>query len=351
MKILVIALSGIGDALMFTPALKLLRNDFPDAQIDTLVMFGGARDLYERLPYVDNVIHFNFMIEGYLRSLKFVLSLRGKYDASINVYPSNRKEYNIISSLIGAHKRLGVRYLRADLINMGFLNNLTITENDDLHNVEENIKLIELLSDKKHNNKESLDFPVCDEDVVFSEEFFNSLSVGSNELLIGFHAGCSVLKNHINRRWAPQKFAELAKLLIDDYNARIFIFGGPDEEELKKNIVKQINSDRAIAVQTGNLGQTAAVMKRINIFITNDSSLMHVASALQLKTVVIIGPTNINYIRPWQTEHKISSLSLDCAPCFVYSPKPLTCTRKDKLYKCVKDLNVDRVLDDVKSFL
>ena len=39
MKILILALSGIGDALMFTPALKLLRQSLPSAQIDALVMF------------------------------------------------------------------------------------------------------------------------------------------------------------------------------------------------------------------------------------------------------------------------------------------------------------------------
>jgi len=39
MKILILALSGIGDALMFTPALKLLRQSLPSAQIDALIMF------------------------------------------------------------------------------------------------------------------------------------------------------------------------------------------------------------------------------------------------------------------------------------------------------------------------
>jgi len=49
MKILIIALSGIGDALMFTPALRLLRSQLPDAQIDMLVMIKGAKDIYKNL--------------------------------------------------------------------------------------------------------------------------------------------------------------------------------------------------------------------------------------------------------------------------------------------------------------
>jgi heptosyltransferase II len=99
MKILVIALSGIGDALMFTPALKLLRKNLPNAKIDALVMYRGAQEIYSSNPNLNKVIHFNFMEEGAFKSFKFLFQLRKKYDASINVYPSNRKEYNLINFL------------------------------------------------------------------------------------------------------------------------------------------------------------------------------------------------------------------------------------------------------------
>jgi heptosyltransferase II len=106
MKILIIALSGIGDALMFTPALTLLRRHFPDAQIDALVMYRGAYEIYFFNPNLNKVIHFNFLEEGTFKSLKFLLQIRKKYDASINVYPSNRKEYNLIIFLLGRRKDL-----------------------------------------------------------------------------------------------------------------------------------------------------------------------------------------------------------------------------------------------------
>src|SRR4030065_2294851 len=101
MKILIIALSGIGDALMFTPALKLLRKNLPNAEIDVLAMYRGAQEIYSSNPNLNKVIHFNFLEEGAFKSLTFLFQLRKKYDASINVYPSNRKEYNVISFLIG----------------------------------------------------------------------------------------------------------------------------------------------------------------------------------------------------------------------------------------------------------
>jgi len=85
--------------------------------------------------------------------------------------------------------------------------------------------------------------------------------------------------------------------------------------------------------------------------VSNDSSLLHVASALKLKVVGIIGPTSTNYIHPWSTEYKIASLYLDCSPCFIYSPKPLTCKRDDVQFKCIKELNVDLVFNSVKEFI
>src|SRR5512136_844951 len=112
MKILVIALSGIGDALMFTPALSLLRKNLPEAEIDVLVMSHGSEEIYKANSNLNKLIYFNFLEEGALKSLKFLFQLRKKYDASISVYPSNRKEYNIISFLIGAKKRAGIVYLR-----------------------------------------------------------------------------------------------------------------------------------------------------------------------------------------------------------------------------------------------
>jgi len=112
---------------------------------------------------------------------------------------------------------------------------------------------------------------------------------------------------------------------------------------LKKDIVGQIGSPRAIAVDAPGIPETAALIKRCDLFVTNDSSLMHVASAMKRKIVAVIGPTNINYIHPWHADYEIASLYLDCAPCFIYSPKPLTCSRSDLKYKCIKELTVDMV--------
>ncbi len=335
---------------MFTPALIKLKEDLPDAEIDALVMFKGVKDIYSRLPQIDKVIHHDFMNANPFSSLKLVLGLRGKYDYSINVYPSNRKEYNIINMLEGAKNKVGIHYIREGFKNLSFLNNIIIKENDDLHNVEENIKMIEAITKQKSEAIANLQFPLTDDDKSFAEDYLAKIGITENDLVIGYHPGSNTLKNHINRRWSPDNFAELGKMLVKEYNAKILLFGGPEEDSLKQEIVEKIDHPDGIKVITSNLGQSAAVMKRSNLFVSNDSSLMHVASALQLKTVAIIGPTNTNYIKPWQTEHSIASLNLECAPCFFYSPKPLNCAIEEK-YKCVRALSPEMVFTKCSELL
>ncbi|MBE2279018.1 MAG: glycosyltransferase family 9 protein [Ignavibacteriaceae bacterium] len=350
LKILVFALSGIGDALMFTPALKLIRENFPAAIIDAVVMFKPVENIYQRTGLLNTVTRFDFLAEGGLKSLKFVLSLRGKYTHSINVYPSNRKEYNIVNFLAGAKKRGAIKYNRMDFVEAGFLNNVRIQEDDNLHNVEENILLVEKMFNFSTNFKPQLFFPLNDDDNALAQKFIieNSLE---NRLIIGFHPGCATLKNHKNRRWEPHKFAELANVLIKEFNANVLLFGGPEEKELREEISNLVQNKNLIKVETKSMSESAAIIKKCNLFVTNDSSLMHVASAMGVHVVPVIGPTNLKYIYPWGTEYSEVSLNLECAPCFFYSPKPLNCGRQDIKYKCIKELGVSRVADKIRKLI
>ena len=351
MKILIVALSGIGDALMFTPSLKVLKQDSPETTIDALVMFTGAAEIYKDNPHLNNVYHFDFLKEGAFSSLKYILGLRKRYDATINVYPSNRKEYNIINYLLGAKKRAGVKYLRKDFNNFGFLNNIRITENDSTHNVETNIKLTEALIGKSIEDVPPLEIYLSDADKKTANQYLLDSGIKQDELVVGFHPGCAIFKNHIKRRWEPEKFTELGKKLIRENNAKILIFGGADENELKSEIKNKITSANVFVINAGSILESAAIMKRCNVLVTNDSSQMHIAAALGIKTVAIIGPTNPYYIHPWKTDHKIVSLNLECSPCFFYSPRPLICSRDDVKFKCIKELSVDMVCESVNNFL
>ena len=350
LKILINALSGIGDALMFTPALTILRKELPNAKIDAMVMLKGVKDLYEELDDINDVFYHDMMNDSKLSSIRFIKQLRKKYDITISVYPSNRKEYNIVNYILGAKKRSGVSYKNQNIINLGFLNNVVVDEDNKNHCVETNVKLVEKILNKKITQIPDLVFPLKENDIKYSKNYLTENKINQEDYVVGMHAGCSVLKNHINRRWAPEKFAELAKQLIKNKNAKVLIFGGPDENELKSKIELLVSSERFINVKTNNLRETAAIIKRSDLFITNDSGLMHIAAAMKRKIIPIIGPTNLNYIHPWNSTYKAATINLECAPCFYYSPNPLTCSRKDKQFKCLHDLNVENVYKTIESF-
>lgn len=349
MRVLVIALPGIGDALLFTPAASLIRKNFPDIEMDSLVMFRGAKELYESTGLFNKVIYHDFLHAPITRSLRFVSSLRGKYDASINVYPSNRREYNIIQFLIGAKRRGAVKYLRRDMRDLGFLNNVRLIENDLLHNVQENIHLSEKLLNFSAAEEPDLILPLADEN--HANNYLNKVGLREGDPVAGFHPGSATLKNQSKRRWEPWKFAELARRLTEKENAYVLLFGGPDEESLKSEIKDRSASEKVLTPPAETILQTAALMKRCNVFVTNDSGLMHISAALKRPTVAIIGPTNTNYVHPWHIDYEIASLYLECSPCFVYSPRPLTCFRKDVKFKCIKELTVEMVYKKVVHLL
>lgn len=351
MKILIIALSGIGDALMFSPALKLLREKYKDAQLDLLSMFKGVEDLFIRNPDISNVYYWDFMRENPIKSLFYVLSLRKKkYNVTINVYPSNRWPYNLISFLIGAPIRIGHDYNHTNLRSLNFLNNKRIREDDLKHNVVENISLLSFLDVGVPEKLPPLQVNVNPDDQSSALDWLHKNNIKSSDLIIGFHAGSAVLKNHINRRWAPEKYSQLAKMLVANFSAKILLFGGPEEYKLN-DYIKNLAGDNVYIVKVNSLMTSAAIMKHCKVFVVNDSGLMHIASGLGLPIVTIFAYTNPNYVHPWMTIYTLIRRELSCSPCFYYSPRPARCKLKENKFKCIKEINVDEVYSQVEKMM
>ena len=351
MKILISALSGIGDALMFSPALKLLRQKYPEVQIDLLSMFKGVEQLYAESSDLDNVIHWDFIKANPFSSISFLLKLRRlKYDVTINVYPSNRWPYNLISFLIGAKKRLGHDYNHINLRSLNFLNNHRIHEDDVKHNVEENIRLIELLGVKVTGDLPPLQVQLNIADIQSAEEWLKSNRISQAKLIIGFHGGSATMKNHEKRRWSAEKFAELGQRLIKNYEATILLFGGPDEYDLNDSI-NQMMEGKAFIVKVPRLTTSAALMSKCKVFVVNDSGLMHLAAGLQIPVVTIFAYTNPNYVYPWRTKYIMMRRELECSPCFYYSPRAASCKWKEDKFRCITHISVDEVFSAVTKLL
>ncbi len=344
MKILVIALSGIGDAIMFSPALRLLKEHYPSAEIDLLTMFRGAAEIYERLPDISSVYYWDFLKKGKLESMMFLGQLRRKqYDVSITAFPANRWQYNAITRLIGARRRLGTDYLNLNKQSMPWLLTDRISEQDELHNVEENCKLVALLGIPLPPEIPPLQLVVTAADDASTQSWLQERSIPSAMPIIGIHAGSAVFKNQINKRWAWDKYAELSILLRREYGATTLLFGGPEERELNEMIAAHSDGS-AIVVTTPSIMSSIALMKRCTLFVSNDSGLMHIAAALPLPLVSIFGYTSHIHTRPWTPRYEVVRHELPCSPCFYFSPRPATCqfSGADE-FKCIRRIEVREV--------
>ncbi|MBN1632869.1 MAG: glycosyltransferase family 9 protein [Ignavibacteria bacterium] len=342
MKILINALSGIGDVLMFTPALRLLREKLPDSRIDALVMYKSVYQLFKNNPFIDDVIFIDFFKQSKFKSLKEVHRLRNnKYDFGINTYPSNRFEYNVLNYLLGAKKRLGHSYNHSNFFRFEFLNNITIKEIQDRHNVLQNIDLIKTIV----NIDDITEYP-CMEiyiDKHYDEKTKKWISDINREgrVVIGFHPGSATLKNHINKRWGKHKYIELGKKLIEKDNAVILLFG--NEFELNEDIKKGIG-ENAVISSTDDFNDSLSRMKECKLFVSNDTAFMHSAAALQIPVIAIFGYTNHKELYPWNVKYIVIRKKLDCSPCFYNSPKPASCKWKgEERFKCMKQISVDDV--------
>jgi len=343
-NIIILPLYGIGDVLMTTPALRVLKTHCKDCRITYLNMFRSTYEVLRNNPNIDSLVHFPFLEKSALETLRFSLPLRGKFDCSINFYPSNRRQYNMLAFIIGAKTRIGHRYLHVDKQELNFLKNKTFIEDPRLHNVEENMRLLEFLGIKQ-DIIPPMEIFLSPEENSSGMELVRRSSAG---IKIGIHAGTSTFKGHAHKRWPKENFVELINRL-PQYS--FYLFGDKDEEEANAFISDSVaDRERVIIIKGAPIREVAAAIKNLDLFIANDSGLMHLAAATGTPVVALFGPTNPYFVRPWGESYRVMRMDLDCSPCFYYSPRPLRCTSRNE-FRCLRDLPVSSVQNAVEDLL
>ena len=151
------------------------------------------------------------------------------------------------------------------------------------------------------------------------------------------------------RRWAPERFAQLADTLYTDVGGQLLLVGGAEEAALHAQILGMMGSAmpaRSLAGR-GSVKVTAAVLELADLFIGNDAGPMHLAAAVGTPTVAIFGLSNWQAWGPYTgnvpgRRALVVKLDLPCMPCF-YSGHllgtPEGCATRD----CLAMLGVDPV--------
>jgi len=348
MKIVVLCLAGIGDTLLATPMIRLLKKKFSESTIDVFVMYEGSKKILETFDFINNIVNIDFFSKGYIRTFLGLLKYRKKYDLCITSYPANRLEYNVVSFIIGAKKRIAHDYekKRSYYRSGAFLQTDLVRQHYPDHNIKENLRLLNPLGIKAIKRDMKLSLPITENDLDYADSFMRGLS--KRRYLIGIHAGSGETKNFRMKRWPKDKFVQLINKLNKKYSSNIILFGGSNELRLMNNIPKNVVNK--VVIFSEDIMKVAALIKRCDLLISNDSGLFNLGAAVGVKLVGIFGPTDPRLVEPLEVEHKIVTNNYKCSPCYFYSSMNLECSEKLN-YECLSSISVDKVLEAVDKLI
>jgi heptosyltransferase-2 len=300
MKILLIAMSGIGDTLIATPLIHELRANFPAAQIDVLVMWTGAKDLLESNPHVNHVWQKNMIKEGGLKTLPFLLQLRKeRYDISLNAHTQGRLAYRAVAAVIGAKLRVGHAYENTRAWERVLIHKI-VPEDYSVHNIDNNNRLLPLIGAKMLLPSHQMELELAEAERRWATDFLAQNNLNGRKRL-GIHVGSGGTKNLALKRWPLENYVALLKQFTAARpDVAVILFGGPEEVQPHARIRAEVQSANIFTPETKNLRQAGALMKHLDAFLSVDTVLMHLAAAMKVPNQIVIeaptiNPTNFPY--------------------------------------------------------
>lgn len=307
-KVLLIGPYGLGNLIMAAPAIKALHKT-GGFQLDILCLLGSTKAVCEEIAPLKqslNRIHFLALSSSFKAIISGIMKLRReKYDYSVVLFPSAKIHYNLLSFLIGAKVRVGSRYEHQPVTQGAFLNTLPIPVVKGLHDVEQNIEMLNKGLGLRLNTA--------------TDYILENPPKQAN--LIGIHAGCKQGDTH--KRWKPEQFLETMGLLFDKRpNLTFRLFFGPDEQAEKERFQELLRTDRfeklESAMEWPEKLSIRELFDRIGecaCFLSNDSGLMHIAASLGVAAAGIFGPSDERRTGPFSPCCKALSVDIDCRPC------------------------------------
>ncbi|MFZ6657109.1 lipopolysaccharide heptosyltransferase II [Undibacterium sp. TJN19] len=304
--ILVIAPNWIGDAVMAQPLLLLLKQQNPDQPIDVLAPAWVAPVL-RAMPEVDTVLEAPFK-HGALQlgeRWRYARLLRQRGYAAAYVLPNTLK-FALLPWLAGIRKRVGYKgESRYGLIN--------VMHHDDKQAKRAMVPFYAALAFAP-SPEAPLNLPRprlhLDRDRLAS--VMQTLGLSTQRPLICFAPGAEFGNA---KRWPTKHFAALALTIMQTLpDAQIVLLGSSKDEAVCAEIKAICPTVHQLAGKT-TLDQALALIAQAAAIVSNDSGLLHIASALNRPVIAIYGPTDPDHAPPFSDIAHSLSLRLACAPC------------------------------------
>jgi heptosyltransferase-2 len=326
-KILIIRLSSIGDIVLSTPLIRLLRNKFPSAQIDFVIKKEFA-ELLKFNPHLTNLIEFDTG-NGFKELLRLKSRiLKERYDLIVDIHNNLRSVFLRTFSgarVLKVNKRVFKRFLLVKF-KINLYKNITPV-------AERYIETVSQLSIKNDNQGLELFVP---KDIIDIAKDKINFSNSDRYIAIAPSA------KHETKRWLPERFAEVGNRLSEKFNAKIILMGGKEDEQICKLIETMMKNKPINVCGKTSLLESAGILSLCEMLITNDSGLMHIGSAMKTKVVAIFGSTVKEFgFFPYGTKSVVVEKSISCRPCSHIGRDK--CPKKH--FKCMKEIQVDDVYD------
>ena len=349
-KILVMRYRFIGDTLLTVPFLRNLKDAYPDAQIDMLVA-PVSGEIIEKCPYVDNFIYFDTTKKhryenkedaekkdfwSYVKLLK-----NNHYDKAYVLKRSFSSAF--LAFAAGIKERVGFNTEMR-----GFLLTKRVPYVENRHEIECFLDVlradgIEPKDNYLENWVEVKELEGVKE--VLEEEYF--VNFDNNQPKVIVHATSGNRK----KEWPKQRWAEIVKWLSDEKGVQVLFNGTKNDSQTYEEIMSYIdNNGENLKVPPVNvcgkfsLRETLAFTKLCDLIVGCDSGNLHIAASVETPVIGIYGPMNTEKWCAFESDAVVIKTNLPCQPCGLKAP----CSRN---YRCINDITVERVRDEIEAKL
>jgi heptosyltransferase-2 len=298
---------------MTIPALRQLRRLFPNASI-TLHTRAWAKGVFQDADFLDEIISFDR--ETGINNLRGQAALLRERKFDLGIAFPNSFASALAMRLGGVTRRFGYAkegrgFLLSDPVDIPTWKNAR-------HEIYYYVNLVTEV-EKKILGTDTIDdtqldgsLSVCPERKAAARRFLVDAGVEIGRKVVALGVGST---NSMAKRWGVERYAQLNDLLQSRTGAAVVLVGGPDEVDVAKAVADRSRHKPTILTGRTDLGQATAILSEIDLLVSNDMGLAHIAPATGTKTIVIFGPTNPVTTRPFSENGIVMRRDVECSPC------------------------------------
>ena len=338
-RIAVLRLWGLGDLILATPALQMLKSRFPSARM-TLVGPPSIIKVLEGVPLFEDYVAIppsalNFRHGPPLGMFKALSRLqRLRPDLLIVSYPLN---YGWIGSLLN---HLGARWVVAPEKDAGPRQaTVRVPSPPERHVVLINAALAQAAG--CHGPAPPLQVWLNQAERSAAAAWVQKHA--PQRPRVAFNVGST--PGLWQKRWPAEYFVELGNRLAANWSARVVLLKGPDEVQIVEKVASDLRQPPAVAGPELSLREKMAVLEQMDGLVAPLSVWMHVATAVGTPAVALIGIDPVSY-DPWGDPaiHRVIVSPAPCARCWKHQV-PIPCPDAH----CMREITVDRVEAEVNE--